>query len=117
MRGSHFIEDYQKLVEKLLVDHPLDEAMSRAAGGDGNSFDTIGAIECDIMLYAGLTEGMSVLDLGCGAGRLANSLSKRINIHYYGIDIVETLLNYAIDKSPSHYHFILRAPRRMAILA
>jgi cyclopropane fatty-acyl-phospholipid synthase-like methyltransferase len=54
----------------------------------------VGAIEADIMRYAGLKDGMSLIDLGCGSGRLASVLSRSMNIEFTGIDIVQPLLDY-----------------------
>ena len=33
-KGLHFVEDYRELVRSLIAHYPLDEAMSRAVGGD-----------------------------------------------------------------------------------
>lgn len=48
---------------------------------------------------------MKLIDLGCGSGRAAKAISKRRHIEYLGIDIVQTLLDYAKTMSPSHYQF------------
>lgn len=104
MAKYHFIEDYEKLVADLVSSYPLDEAMERAVGG---KYDLLGGIECDILRYVGLRDGMSVLDLGCGSGRLAHALGKAMKIDYCGIDIIEDLLAYARTKAPESYRFIL----------
>lgn len=109
MAQFHFVEDYQKLVQNLIETHPIDEAMSLAVGG---GFDTVGNIEKDILLYAGLKPGMTVLDYGSGSGRLAVALSKHFDIRYIfdikyiGIDIIDELLDYAASKTPKHYKYI-----------
>jgi len=104
MAKFHFVEDYQKLVKSLIRNSAtMDEAMSKAVGGD---YDKVGQIERDILLYAGLKEGMSVVDYGCGSGRLAHALSSLFSIDYVGIDVVDELLSYAATKSASHYKFI-----------
>jgi ubiquinone/menaquinone biosynthesis C-methylase UbiE len=99
----HFVKDYQKLVRSLMNEHPLDEAMSLAVGG---SYNIVGSIEKDILLYSGLKQGMSVIDLGCGSGRLASKLDISYNLNYTGIDVVDELLLYAAKKSPNNYKFI-----------
>jgi ubiquinone/menaquinone biosynthesis C-methylase UbiE len=104
MAQFHFVEDYERLVAQLIKDHPLDEAMSLAVGG---RYQEVGAIEADIMRYAGLKDGMSLIDLGCGSGRLAWALSQSMNIEFAGIDIVQSLLDYAKTKTPSNYRFVL----------
>jgi ubiquinone/menaquinone biosynthesis C-methylase UbiE len=103
MAKFHFVEDYEAHVKKLLATKPLDEAMSDAVGGN---YHAVGEIETDIVIYAGLKDGMSIIDYGCGSGRLANSLAKKREIDYLGIDVVDDLLTYAKSKSPKGYAFL-----------
>jgi SAM-dependent methyltransferase len=100
----HFVDAYERLVAHLLIAKPLDEAMSLAVGG---SYERFGEIEADILHFFGLQDGMSVVDLGCGSGRLAHALGRRMQIGYLGIDIVQEMLDYATSKSPSNYRFVL----------
>jgi len=98
------VEDYERLVDNLLRQYPLDEAMSLAVGG---AYDQIGAIEADIISACGLSSEMSILDLGCGSGRAASHIAKRFpNVNYVGIDIIQRLLSYAANKCPPHFRFI-----------
>ena len=79
--------------------------MSLAVGG---FYDLLGKIELGILEYAGLKSGMTVLDMGCGSGRLPAVLgTSGVEVDYVGIDIVQSLLDYAATKSPGHYRFIL----------
>lgn len=103
MAQFHFVEDYERHVSNLLAAHPIDEAMSLAVGGN---YDLVGQIECALMGYAGLRNRMSVLDLGCGSGRLATALGKQMKIEYTGIDVVQPLLDYAKTRAPRNYKFI-----------
>lgn len=50
MAQFHFIEDYEKLVARLVADHPIDEAMSRAVGG--GDYAIFGHIEFEILKAA-----------------------------------------------------------------
>ncbi|HWG11312.1 MAG TPA: class I SAM-dependent methyltransferase [Rhodanobacteraceae bacterium] len=104
MAKFHFVEDYERLVRRLRWKYPIDEAMSLAVGGD---YEAIGLKEAAILQYAGLRDGQSLLDLGCGSGRLAWALGQKMSIDYCGIDIVQSLLKYARKKSPANYRFIL----------
>ncbi|MBV9392756.1 MAG: class I SAM-dependent methyltransferase [Verrucomicrobia bacterium] len=104
MAEFHFVEDYERFVADLIKSHPLDEAMSLAVGGN---YEEFGNVEADIMLYAGLKNGMSLLDFGCGSGRLASVLGRSTKIDYTGIDVVQPLLDYAKSRSPAHYRFLL----------
>lgn len=104
MAQFHFVEDYEQHVANLLANHPLDEAMSLAVGGD---YGRIGEIASSIIAYAGVENGMSVLDFGCGSGRVAHSLAKRVKLkRYLGTDVVQPLLDYAATKTPSDYQFV-----------
>ncbi len=105
MAKFHFIEDYERLVKWLMRKYPLDEAMSRAVGGGG--YEHVGQIEAAIVGHAGLRDGQSLVDFGCGSGRLASALGQKMSIEYCGIDVVKALLQYAKKKSPENYRFIL----------
>jgi len=100
----HFVEDYERHIAQLIANYPLDEAMSLAVGG---GYEELGSIEADILRYAGLKDGLSLIDLGCGSGRLASVLGQTMMIQYTGIDIVQALLDYAKSKSPPNYRFLL----------
>lgn len=102
MAQFHFVEDYEKFVRDLMASYPIDEAMSLAVGG---GYDAIGNIQLDILKFCGLRDGMTILDLGCGSGRLANATNE-LNIDYVGIDVVQELLDYAASKTPARYRFI-----------
>jgi SAM-dependent methyltransferase len=103
MAQFHFVEDYEKLIKRMIATHPIDEAMALAVGG--GPYDIIGGLEADILKAAGLAEGMRLVDLGCGSGRLASALHGRGKFSYVGIDIIQALLDYAKTKAPS-YEFI-----------
>ncbi len=104
MAEFHFVEDYERLVANLVATRPIDEAMAVAVGGD---FENIGRIERSVVRHAGLRDGMSLIDLGCGSGRLAWALGQAMRIDYLGIDIVQALLDYAKTRSPSTYRYVL----------
>ena len=104
MAQFHFVADYEKLVAELIATLPLDEAMSRAVGGD---WERNGQIQSAALRHLGLRDGQSLIDLGCGSGRLAAALGRSMRIDYLGIDIVQALLDYAASKSPPDYRFML----------
>jgi SAM-dependent methyltransferase len=104
MAQFHFVEDYERHVSHLLTHHPIDEAMSLAVGGD---YDHIGKVERSVLRQMGLVDGMFVIDLGCGSGRLAHALGREFTIDYLGIDIVASLLDYAKTKSPPNFRFLM----------
>jgi SAM-dependent methyltransferase len=102
----HFVEDYERTVAQLIATMPIDDAMSAAVGEVG-TYLKIGAIELDLLIWSGLKDGMSIIDLGCGSGRLAHALWRSPNVEYIGVDIIQSLLDYAKAKSPPHYIFKL----------
>ena len=104
MAEFHFVEDYERWVADLIANHPIEEAMSLAVGG---GYDQIGQIESQLLRWAGLANGMSVVDLGCGSGRMPHVLGKAFAIDYLGVDIVQAFLDYAATKSPTNYRFVL----------
>lgn len=102
--SAHFVRDYRAMVRRLMADHPVDEAMSLAVGGD---YETAGASLAAVLRNQGLREGMGLFDLGCGSGRLAHVLGAGAKIDYLGTDVVPELLAYARPRCPAHYRFEL----------
>ena len=47
-----------------------------------------------------LTDGMTVLEMGCGTGTILHRLSRRCSISGYGIDVEEKMLEQARKKCP-----------------
>jgi ubiquinone/menaquinone biosynthesis C-methylase UbiE len=108
MAEFHFVEDYESVIRSLIASYPIDEAMSIAVGGLSVAhYQQFGAIERAVLQYAGLKNGMSLIDLGCGSGRLASALSGRMKIDYLGIDIIQELPTYAQSKSDEGYRFVV----------
>lgn len=102
-RGSpHFVRDYDFVVSRLLSKHDFDSAMRCSAGGN---YEGVGRIEADILVHLGLRDGQSVIDVGCGSGRLSSAIQRRASIEYLGIDIMQPALDYARKHAPSRYRF------------
>jgi 2-polyprenyl-3-methyl-5-hydroxy-6-metoxy-1,4-benzoquinol methylase len=100
--APHFVKDYEGFVEMLLANFPREEAMSHAVGG---AYAETGLKERAILEYAGLKPGMSLVDIGCGSGRLASSL-RDFPVSYLGTDVVQKLLDYAVSQSPADFRFL-----------
>ena len=100
--SPHFVRDYESFVDTLLANFSRDDAMSHAVGG---AYEETGQKERAILEYAGLRPGMSLVDIGCGSGRLASSLAD-ISLDYLGTDVVQKLLDYAKTKSPAGFRFV-----------
>jgi len=115
----HFIQEYQNYLNNLLKVFPRDEALSIAAGMnysaigtdsgtpgiDCGSYIETGILQKEILLHYGLKPNMSIIDFGCGSGRLAHALPADYNLDYLGIDVIEDLLKFARTKSPKNYKF------------
>ena len=101
----HFLRDYRRLVRKLIAEHPLPEAMSIAVGG---SYDALGEVEKQLLIGLGLEPGHSLLDVGCGSGRLAKALVPYLTSgRFLGTDVVQELLDYARTGCPDRWQFTL----------
>lgn len=77
MPEFHFVEDYVRHVDNLLVQHPRDEAMALAVGGD---YEATGKRLCERTVSFGIEDGDRLIDLGCGSGRVATALSQMVDM-------------------------------------
>lgn len=89
--SPHYVHDYNKVVGDLIRSLPESTAMARAVGGEFHSF---GVALKSLVIQCGLKDGMTLVDVGCGSGRLAVAL-RQMNIAYLGTDVVPELLAYA----------------------
>lgn len=85
-------ESYALRVEQLKGEMAYDDAMRAAVGSD---FDANGVIQRELLVQHGLRPQHSLIDVGCGSGRLAVALSPYLTGRYLGIDIVPELAEYA----------------------
>jgi SAM-dependent methyltransferase len=71
-----------------------EEARKEAVGGD---FEAFGKVERDALLTLGLSPVDSLIDIGCGSGRLAHTLAAVLNAKggYLGLDIHPAFLDAA----------------------
>ena len=66
--------------------------MSLAVGGD---FEAVGMLEYFLLIQNGLQRQNTVVDVGCGSGRLAFQLREFLTGPYVGTDVVPALYEYA----------------------
>jgi SAM-dependent methyltransferase len=86
------METYRKHAAGLLGRHDEKRAMALAVGGD---YEAVGTLEYFLLLQHGLQRGHTVVDVGCGSGRLAVQLKEYLTGTYIGIDVVPELHEYA----------------------
>jgi ubiquinone/menaquinone biosynthesis C-methylase UbiE len=83
-------DTYEGLYESHAQEVKIDQVIG---GGD---FDLIGRIELDLLKMEGLQPEHTLVDLGCGIGRLAVHVIPTLTSgSYTGIDISETMLKRA----------------------
>jgi len=72
MPQPYFVRDYSHLIGKLVAKRPLNEAMELAVGGGG--YGVVGSAELTLVTETGFRTGHSIIDVGCGIGRLASAI-------------------------------------------
>ncbi len=91
-----FLLGYEQLVKNLLASLPEDDAAAQAVGGN---YEHYGVLEHALLRGEGLRDGSTVVDVGCGSGRLATKLARYPALRYLGLDVVPELLAYARRKA------------------
>jgi ubiquinone/menaquinone biosynthesis C-methylase UbiE len=112
MSQPHFVRDHRRAVANFVATNSLDRAMARSVGGgDGNrvDFEATGKRELEILTQCGFGPGCSLIDVGCGSGRLASQVSSKFGdtVSYLGTDVVPELLAYAKANAIASYKFSL----------
>ena len=81
------------------ISGPLAQAFG--GGGDphaqavGGEFEVVGTLELSLLKALGLQPNHTVVDVGCGSGRLASKLAPFSKAEYVGTDILPALLDHA----------------------
>jgi SAM-dependent methyltransferase len=100
----HFVRDYRLLARRLVRKHGAQRAMELGVGGQ---FDVVGDVELALLQHLGLKPGHTIIDVGCGSGRLAKAISAIPGINYHGTDVVEPFLVHARAVSSPRFRFTL----------
>jgi SAM-dependent methyltransferase len=87
-----FFKRYNNLFAALQQEHSEQRSMALAVGGD---FEAAGQLEFLLLMQHGLQKNHTVIDVGCGSGRLAFQLKDYLRGRYVGIDVVPELWQYA----------------------
>src|SRR4030095_9791735 len=83
---------YPEFIERLKREHGHDRAMEAAIG---RHFDPVGEILRVFLIQNGLLPQHYLVDVGCGAGRLAKHLANYLTRDYLGTDVVPDLVDHA----------------------
>ena len=100
MSKPDFFDSYKKHTAALLQAHEKSKAMSLAVGGH---FNAVGLLEYFLLLQHGLQRRHTVIDIGCGSGRLAFQLREYLEGSYVGIDVVP---DESVKRRSSKFDFI-----------
>lgn len=92
------------MLSSLIAKHGRDSAMEYVVGGQ---YLEIGILESSLLQTLGLQTTDTLVDVGCGSGRLPYALRSYLKGLYIGTDILEELLSYARERvDRSDWHFI-----------
>ncbi len=86
------VSAYADHVQELQGQLEPTAALEAAVGGD---FAAVGKLEYHLLASLGLADGDTVIDVGCGSGRLACQLARLPHLRYLGTDVVPDLLAHA----------------------
>jgi SAM-dependent methyltransferase len=92
MHRPDYLATYRQTLEHLTAVHGEDVAMDLIVGGQSEG---IGILEFSTLRTLGLQPEHSVVDVGCGSGRLAAKLAPFLRGGYVGTDILPELTAYA----------------------
>jgi SAM-dependent methyltransferase len=92
-----FIEGYRRDVRRLFAELPYEDAIRLSVGG---SWDAAAALEVGALRLAGIEDDHDLVDVGCGAGRLAERLRRTHRARYLGTDVIPELLDHARHLAP-----------------
>lgn len=96
VQRKNYLETYAATLRHLRAAHGEDAAMDLIVGGQSK---TIGVLEHSVLVTLGLRPTDTVVDVGCGSGRLSSRLAPVHPGLYVGTDILEDLVRYAEKKA------------------
>jgi SAM-dependent methyltransferase len=102
------ITNNQATYVKKFADHlrtmPEEEAVKLHVGGI-EGYYVIATLERRLLEILGFTGVESIVDIGCGSGRLAQALERYPQCAYTGIDVVPGLIDYCRRKFRQDWRF------------
>ena len=95
MQTPDYVESYNTHLARLIEAHGRDAAMALVVGGE---YSQIGILESSALLTLGLQRRDTLVDVGCGSGRLPYELRNYLDGVFIGTDILNEALKYAAEK-------------------
>lgn len=95
MQVPDYVASYQAHLAHLIQAHGREAAMEWIVGGQ---YAQIGILESSALLSLGLQPSHTLVDIGCGSGRLPYALRHYLQGGFLGTDILEETLAYAREK-------------------
>lgn len=92
MARPDYIGSYTDRLHKLVQSQGVEAAMESIVGG---KFIEVGKIEAACLIHLGLQPHHTVVDVGCGSGRLAFQLREYLKGRFIGTDILHEPLDHA----------------------
>jgi cyclopropane fatty-acyl-phospholipid synthase-like methyltransferase len=116
--GYDSVAAYQEHLESRFVLYPEDRELAFATAVGSASvefFEAQGLHHVAVLKHHGLTDGMSIYDLGCGCGRTAQALQKaEWKGKYVGADIIQDFVSELKSKCPNMEAHVHREPSIVA---
>ena len=104
MQVPDYVLAYKKLLAQLIAAHGRESAMEWIVGGQ---YTQIGILESSALITLGLRPEHTLVDVGCGSGRLPFALRRFLTGHFVGTDILDETLAFAREKcGRSDWEFI-----------
>ncbi|MBB6228846.1 class I SAM-dependent methyltransferase [Polymorphobacter multimanifer] len=115
---SHSVKDYRRVVRRMLRRMPNDRALALAQSIGSETMEGFvaqGDGHVAALRHHGLTDGMTVYDVGCGCGRTAQALRRSgWQGQYVGADVVRELLDELKRQCPGYETVLNTTPTIVA---
>jgi ubiquinone/menaquinone biosynthesis C-methylase UbiE len=95
MQVPDYVVSYQTHLTRLIESHGRDAAMEWIVGGQ---YTQIGILESSALRTLGLRPDDTIVDVGCGSGRLPFTLRHYLSGRFIGTDILDEALAYARER-------------------
>jgi hypothetical protein len=92
MPAPDYVVAYNAHLGRLVAAHGREAAMELVVGGE---YAQIGFLESSALIRLGLRPEHTLVDIGCGSGRLPFALREYLTGSFVGTDILDDALAYA----------------------